>query len=380
MTERILVAMSGGVDSSVAAARLVAAGWDVVGVTLHLWDYPDDGSVKGRCCAPEDIHDARRVADKLGISHYAFDRRELFEREVVAPFVESYLEGETPSPCVRCNRGVKLRELLTLADRLEASRIATGHYARVDHSLPVPRLKRAVDRQKDQSYFLHMLGRSALERLVFPLGESTKAEVRAEAAALALPGALKGESQELCFVPTGRYDELVRARAGDRARPGPIVDATGRQVGQHDGLYRFTVGQRKNLGIALGERAYVVRLDGATDTVHLGARTELEAVGAELTDVTLAEGVTLPLQVGVAVRYRGVETPAQLTERAAGRVEVRFETPVRAVVPGQVAVFYDGDTVVGGGTIVRPLLHDAAHDTTRTADARRPSESAEAAP
>jgi tRNA-specific 2-thiouridylase len=361
VAERVIVAMSGGVDSSVAAARLVAAGWDVVGVTLHLWDYPDDGSVKGRCCAPEDIHDARRVADKLGIPHYAFDRRELFEREVVAPFVESYLEGETPSPCVRCNRGVKLRELFALANRLDAPRVATGHYARIDRTGPTPRLARGADRSKDQSYFLHTLDSAALERLVFPLGESTKAEVRAEAQALALPGALKGESQELCFVPTGRYDELVQSRAGGRARPGPIVDATGRPVGTHDGLFHFTVGQRKNLGVALGERAYVVRLDAATDTVHLGPRTQLDAHGAELADVTLAEGVALPFTARVVVRYRGTEVSAHVVSRQ-GQVVVRFDEPVRAVVPGQVAVFYAGETVLGGGTILRPLRREVASE------------------
>ncbi|HYQ31092.1 MAG TPA: tRNA 2-thiouridine(34) synthase MnmA, partial [Polyangiaceae bacterium] len=221
--ERVLIAMSGGVDSSVAAARLCAQGYDVVGVTLHLWDYPDDGSVKSRCCAPEDVHDARRVADLLGIPHYAFDRRELFQREVVAPFVESYLEGETPSPCVRCNRGVKIRELFQLADRLSAARVATGHYARVLANGTNFELHRGRDHGKDQSYFLHMLGQDALSRLIFPLGDSDKPEIRAEALRLDLPGAQKGESQELCFVPTGRYDAFVAERAPERVRPGPIV-------------------------------------------------------------------------------------------------------------------------------------------------------------
>jgi tRNA-specific 2-thiouridylase len=354
MADRVLVAMSGGVDSSVAAARLVAAGWDVVGVTLHLWDYPDDGSVRGRCCAPEDIHDARRVADKLQIPHYAFDRRELFEREVVAPFVESYLGGETPSPCVRCNRGVKMRELLALGERLNAQRVATGHYARIDHDNGLPRLLRAKDAHKDQSYFLHMLDESALSRLVFPLGDSSKNDVRQEAVELGLPGAEKGESQELCFVPTGRYDELVRARAADRIRPGPIVDRTGRAVGNHTGLVGFTVGQRKNLGIALGERAYVVRLDPETRTVHLGTKEDLACAAATLTDVTLASGVTLPLRAEVVVRYHAKPAAARITPTAAGGAEVRFETPVTAVVPGQVAVFYDGDRVLGGGTITAP--------------------------
>jgi tRNA-specific 2-thiouridylase len=344
--------MSGGVDSSVAAARLVAAGWDVVGVTLHLWDYPDDGSVRGRCCAPEDVYDARRVADTLGIPHYTFDRRELFEREVVGPFVEDYLRGVTPSPCVRCNRGVKMKELLALADRLDARRVATGHYARLDSGSTPPRLLRAKDPGKDQSYFLHMLGPEALERLVFPLGEATKAEVREEAVRLGLPGAEKGESQELCFVPTGRYDELVARRAGDRVRPGPIVDERGKTVGAHEGVFRFTVGQRKNLGVAVGHRAYVVRLDAETATVHLGARDDLASHGAVVEDVTLAHGVELPLCAEVVVRYHAKPVPARIVRSGPARAEIRFEAPVGAVVTGQVAVFYSGDTVLGGGTIV----------------------------
>ncbi len=353
MQGRVLVAMSGGVDSSVAAARLVRGGWDVVGVTLHLWDYPDDGSVRGRCCAPEDVYDARRVADVLGIPHYAFDRRELFDREVVTPFVEDYLRGATPSPCVRCNRGVKMKELFALADRLDARWVATGHYARVDPGPPA-RLCRARDRAKDQSYFLDGLDAKTLTRLVLPLAEATKSETREEATLLGLPGAQKGESQELCFVPTGRYDELVARRAGERARPGPIVDETGRTIGHHDGLFRYTVGQRKNLGVATGSRAYVVRLDADTATVHLGPRDALLARGARLTDIVLHEGTQLPLSVDVAVRYRAPAVPARIVAVGDG-AEVRFDEPVAAVTPGQRAVFYDGDAVVGGGTIVAPL-------------------------
>lgn len=342
--------MSGGVDSSVAAARLLAQGFDVVGVTLHLWDYPDDGSVKSRCCAPEDIHDARRVADALGFPHYAFDRRELFQREVIEPFVDGYLGGETPSPCVRCNRGVKIKELLQLADRLDASRVATGHYARLVERGGRTELHRGRDAGKDQSYFLHMLPEATLARLCFPLGDSDKAEVRAEALRLELPGAAKGESQELCFVPSGRYDSFVSERGSERLRPGPIVDETGKTVGQHQGVHRFTVGQRRNLGVALGKPSYVVAIDPERGRVELGPVEKLMAVAAELSDVSLASDLRFPLRAEVQVRYRGTPLPARIAASGAG-ARVLFDKPVQAVVPGQFAVFYAGERVLGGGLI-----------------------------
>jgi len=363
MSERVLIAMSGGVDSSVAAARLCAQGYDVVGVTLHLWDYPDDGSVKSRCCAPEDVHDARRVADLLKIPHYAFDRRELFQREVVAPFVESYLDGQTPSPCVRCNRGVKIKELFQLADRLSADRVATGHYARVLKTGSVYELHRGKDHGKDQSYFLHMLGQAALSRLVFPLGESEKPEIREEALRLGLPGAQKGESQELCFVPTGRYDSFVAERADGRMRPGPIVNEAGERVGEHEGIFRFTLGQRKNVGVALGQRAYVVGVDAESATVTLGSVDSLYAASAELTEVALAADVTLPLRCAVQVRYRGTPVPAEVRQ-IGERVQLFFEAPVRAVVPGQFAVFFQGERVLGGGMIHATERAPRAQQTT----------------
>jgi tRNA-specific 2-thiouridylase len=344
--------MSGGVDSSVAAARLAADGWEVVGVTLHLWDYPDDGAEKGRCCAPEDQHLARRVADHLGIAHYTFDRRELFRREVVDPFVDAYLDGETPSPCVACNRSVKLRELLPLADRLGAAVIATGHYARVlRDERGVARLHRGRDAHKDQSYFLHMLEAGELARLVLPLGDSTKEEVRAEAFARGLPGAGKGESQELCFVPTGRYDAFVAARADGRLRPGPIVDREGREVGRHAGLHAFTIGQRKGLGVALGKPAFVVGLDACTGAVHLGDEPDLLAASATLDAGTWNDDVVFPLEATVRVRARHDGEAATL-ERAGDGIRVRFHEPVRAVSPGQIAVVYRGDRVLGGARIL----------------------------
>lgn len=360
--ERILVAMSGGVDSSVAAARLHDSGFEVVGVTLHLWDYPqhsgaDEGS-GGRCCAPEDQYDARRVADSLGFAHFTFDRRDLFARSVVEPFVEAYLAGETPSPCTACNRGVKLAELLAIADRLGAQRVATGHYARiVREPSGTPRLCVGADRAKDQSYFLYASPRSWLERLVFPLGESTKAEVRADAARRRLPGAQKGESQDLCFVGGGNraYADFVARSAPGRVRPGRIVDEEGRAVGAHAGVHQFTIGQRKGLGVALGKPAFVTRIDAEEGSVHLGTEQALLSRGAALTDVSLADGVALPARAHVRVRYRHAGQAAVVVGSSAGGASVLFDGPVRAITRGQIAVFYDGDRVLGGGRIAAAL-------------------------
>ncbi len=371
---RIVVAMSGGVDSAVAAARLHEAGHEVVGVTLHLWDYPDEADVKdgtsgkgggghARCCAPEDQYDARRTADALGFAHYTFDRRALFAEKIVAPFVDAYLAGETPSPCTACNRGVKLKELFAIATRLGAQHVATGHYARiVRDDRGTAFLACGNDASKDQSYFLYATPQAELERLVFPLGESTKGEVRAEAVSRGLPGATKGESQELCFVGQGAhaYAAFVEERAEGRVRPGAIVDGDGRVVGQHAGIHRFTVGQRKGLGVALGTPAFVTQLDAESATVHLGTReSALETMGAELDDIVLASGVTMPFEARVRVRYRHEGTLAQVTASTSrdgsANARLRFAEPVRAVTPGQVAVFYDGTRVLGGGRIVRAL-------------------------
>lgn len=349
---RVIVAMSGGVDSSVAALRLLETGYEVVGVTLHLWDYPEE-SERGRCCAPEDQYDARRVADHLGFPHYTFDRRELFQRLVVDPFVEAYLDGRTPSPCVDCNRGVKLRELLPIADRLGASHVATGHYARVVAEGGRFCLHRGADARKDQSYFLHMLRSEELQRLLLPLGDARKEEVRAEAVRARLPGAGKGESQELCFVASGRYDAFVEERAAGRVRPGPIVDDHGQVLGQHAGVHRFTVGQRKGLGVALGRPAFVVGVDASRGAVTIGGEDELASRSARLAaDTWFADDVSLPVEATVQVRARHAGVAAVIEPAAAnGEVTVRFAEPVRAVSPGQVAVAYRGTRVLGGGTI-----------------------------
>jgi tRNA-uridine 2-sulfurtransferase len=343
--------MSGGVDSSVAAARLLAQGLDVVGVTLHLWDTPDDGSVRGRCCAPEDQHDARRVADHLRIPHFSFDRRATFLEEVIDPFVDAYLRGETPSPCVACNRGVKMRELFALADRLGARWVATGHYARVERSPAGTWLLSGRDRQKDQSYFLHALPPAELDRLLLPLGESLKGEVRAEAVELALPGATKGESQELCFIPHGRYDGFVEARAAGRVRPGPIVDDRGNTVGHHEGIHRFTVGQRKGVGVALGKPAFVTGIDAGSGTVRVGSVEALDTSIIEGDGATFAPGVSGVFSARVKVRARHEAAAAEVELREGGLLRVRFMEPVRAVTVGQYAVAYDGDRVLGGARI-----------------------------
>ena len=366
--KRIVVAMSGGVDSGVAAARLHDAGHEVVGVTLHLWDYPDDPEAKGghgRCCAPEDQYDARRTADALGFPHFTFDRRELFAKIVVGPFVEAYLAGETPSPCSACNRGVKTAELFALADRLGADAVATGHYARIGRDPDgTPFLACGLDPKKDQSYFLYTTPREKLERLIFPLGESTKAEVRAEAIARNLPGATKGESQELCFVGCAHaYTSFVEERANGRVRPGNILGQDGRVVGKHEGMHRFTIGQRKGLGVALGTPAFVTEIDSASGDVTLGDESALFVDTAQLEDVVLAPGITLPLEARVRVRYRheGALAAIRATASAGGNATqsaiAEFREPVRAVTHGQTAVFYDGDRVLGGARI-------AAHTKT----------------
>jgi tRNA-specific 2-thiouridylase len=359
--ERIVVAMSGGVDSSVAAARLNDSGFEVVGVTLRLWDYPEQTSAErgnGRCCAPEDQYDAQRVADALGFAHFNFDRRALFAHSVVEPFVEAYLAGETPSPCAACNRGVKLAELLGVAGRLGATRVATGHYARIAREPDeTPRLCMGADRAKDQSYFLYASPRSWLERLVFPLGESTKREVRKEALRRRLPGAEKGESQDLCFVGSGTraYADFVSGRAQDRVRPGRIVDEDGRAVGAHDGVHQFTIGQRKGLGVALGRPAFVTRIDAESGTVHLGGEQSLLSRGATLAEVSLADGVALPTRARVRVRYKHEGEAGVVSGASPGGARVVFDGPVRAITPGQIAVFYDGDRVLGGGRIAAAL-------------------------
>ncbi len=359
----VLVAMSGGVDSSVAAALLRDSGYRVVGATLKLWCYGETAPSGRTCCSLDDIADARRVAARLGIRHLVLDMEGDFEARVVAPFVEAYLAGETPNPCVECNTHLKFGQLLAIADAAGAEHVATGHYARrVDGPGGEAAIARARDRAKDQSYVLWGVPAAVVERMLLPVGEFEKREVRRLAAALGLDVAAKPDSQDICFVQGGRYADFVRARAGGAVVPGPIVDAEGRVVGRHDGVIGFTVGQRRGLGVAAPAPQYVTAIEPATATVRIGPRAALAAGGLTLRRPNrqrrrpLARGERLHVQVraGAAAQPAIVAEPGG-PEPGAPELVVRFDAPVDAVVPGQSAVLYDGDRLVAGGVIAAAL-------------------------
>jgi len=352
MTEprRILVAMSGGVDSSVAAALLREAGYDLIGVTLHLWDAEGAQQV-GRCCAAEDRDDARRTCEHLGVPHYVLDERAAFRKHVVDPFVADYLAGRTPIPCVSCNRTVKLTHLADVAERFGASHIATGHYARLERSADGQiRLLRGRDTNKDQSYFLFGLPQSTLERLVFPLGDLTKPEVREAGRRLGVPNADKPDSQELCFVPDGRVGDFID-RQGRPSKPGRIVDSDGAVLGHHQGVANFTRGQRRGLGLGGGGARYVLRIMATTDDVVVGHERGLYDRQLVAKDAHwVADRPVDTFEGEVRIRYRHRGAVGDVTPTREG-FEVRFAEPQRAITPGQAAVVYRGDEVIGGGFI-----------------------------
>jgi tRNA-specific 2-thiouridylase len=353
VTARVVVAMSGGVDSSVAAALMAERGYEAVGVTLHL------AGPSSRCCSLADADDARRVAERLGIRFFVANYRERFEREVKEAFADAYLAGRTPIPCVTCNSRFKFDYLLDRARAFGAERVASGHYARVDRDPETGRfrLRRAADTAKDQTYFLFELGQDQLARLEMPLGDLTKAEVRARARALGLATAAKPESQEICFVPDGDYARVVeRLRPAALPGEGEIVDGAGRVRGRHPGIHHFTVGQRRGLGIAAERPLYVTGLDAARNRVIVGEATALRVPGARLERVSWIAGETppQPLRARVRIRYRDPGTPAWIEPEGSG-ARVRFDAPVRAVAPGQAAVFERDDQVLGGGWIAAGL-------------------------
>lgn len=357
---RVVAAMSGGVDSSVAAALLVERGYEVIGMSLRLAaESPTPGASSG-CCSIDDFRDAARVAEILGIPHYVIDMREAFHRSVIAPFVEEYLAGRTPSPCILCNREIKFGALHRKARELGAGYVASGHYAIRDHCEGRYRLRRAVDASKDQSYFLFEMGQAELAATIFPLGRLEKEQVRLLAQAKGLPVARKPESQEICFVPDGRYADFVAKQAPDRVRPGVIRDVEGRELGRHEGVHRFTVGQRRGIGVAASEPLYVTSVDAVTATVVTAPRAQLPRWGLEATGVRWTSGYPEPRggRIGVRIRHRHRPVPARLHAVEGDRMRVVFETPEAAVTPGQAAVLYKEDEVIGGGWIARALGED----------------------
>jgi tRNA-specific 2-thiouridylase len=349
---RALVAMSGGVDSSVAAALMLEAGYEVVGVTLKQWEGPGGEMPVAGCCTVGDAEDARRAAAQLDVPYYVLDYVDEFRHEVVDRFGAMYAAGKTPNPCIECNRRVRFRALLERTEELGCEVLVTGHHARVQTDDDgTHHLLKAVDASKDQSYVLHMLDQASLGRVRLPVGEMTKTEVRERAASLGLRTAAKPDSQDLCFVGHGDYRQFIREHFPQAARPGPIVDGTGDVVGTHDGAVDFTIGQRKGLGLNVGEPRYVVAVDAPTATVTIGRKEDLEVAGCRVEDVSFISGAApTESSVDVKVRYRSHPVPARL-EADEGHATVRFDLPQRAVAPGQAAVFYRGDEVLGGGTI-----------------------------
>jgi tRNA-specific 2-thiouridylase len=355
---RIVVAMSGGVDSSVTAGLLHEAGHEVIGVTLQLYDHGTATGRKGACCAGQDIHDARAVADRLGIPHYVIDAEQRFASAVMADFADSYAAGETPVPCVRCNQTVKFNDLTALARGLGAERLATGHYVRRVDGPDGPELHRAADPARDQSWFLFATTRDQLKVALFPLGDiPDKAAVRREAARLGLAVAAKPDSQDICFVPAGSYADVVARLRPDAAAPGEIVDRAGQVLGRHDGVARYTVGQAKRLGTAaeIGSAPQVVvALDARTRRVVVGPRSE-GTTQVPLREVNwLIPAPLAEVRCAVKLRARDVPRPASVRVTASG-AEVVLDSPALPA-PGQACVFYDGDRVLGGGFIVAPFV------------------------
>jgi tRNA-specific 2-thiouridylase len=359
--------MSGGVDSSTVAAILRAEGHNVIGLTMQLWNQrrlagregmPE--AVHGRCCSLDDVYDARRVAQQIGIPYYVVNHEERFERDVVRPFVEEYLSGRTPIPCSLCNNHLKFDQLLIVAQQIGAERVATGHYARVAYDDAKRRwlLKRPADASKDQTYFLFGLTQEQLSRTLFPLGDMTKPQVRDLAHRHGLAIAEKPDSQEICFVPGGDYKRFIDAYLAEQGESlpdttGELVTTGGEVIGEHTGIHNFTVGQRKGLGVATGSPLYVIQISGADRQVIVGSDEHLysRTLRARRTNLISLDGLAEPMRVKVKIRHRHEPAPATIERSGEDEILVTFDEPQRAVTPGQAAVFYDGDTVVGGGWI-----------------------------
>lgn len=369
---KIIVAMSGGVDSSLAAALLQERGHEVIGVTMHLWDGDDERLAESLCCSQEIAESARRVCAQLDIPYYVFNYQKEFRRHVIDYFLTEYAQGYTPNPCLACNRDVKFRALLNRAQALGVDYVATGHYARIGRpttdeqqlaegveavshlsSAVGYQLLRAIDPEKDQAYMLHMLGQNELARLMFPIGEYTKEQVRDMAKARGLASADRPESQDICFVPGGDYRNLLREEKPDSILSGPILDMAGRELGRHGGLPLYTIGQRRGLGVAAAQPLYVVELDPTRNAVIVGPSAALERTSLEATKATFVSGTwpSEPFTCEAQIRSHASPVPAQVIPGESGTICVEFTRPQRAVTPGQAVVLYRGDEVLGGGRI-----------------------------
>jgi tRNA-specific 2-thiouridylase len=348
--------MSGGVDSSVAAALMLRAGYDVVGVTLKQWEGPSGEMPTAGCCTVADAEDARRAAAQLDIPYYVLDYVDEFREAVVDRFGDAYMRGLTPNPCIECNRRVRFHALFDRTRELGFDVLVTGHHARVDEHDGRFRLLKATDPGKDQSYVLHMLGQLELSQIRLPVGEMTKTDVRALAGELGLRTADKPDSQDICFVGDGDYRDFLREHFPTAARPGVVVDTDGAVVGSHSGTVDFTIGQRKGLGVALGGPRYVVDIEPETATVVIGRKDDLLVAGCVVDDVSLVSpDRVLPAEVEVKVRYRAQPVPSKVTRERDGSWEVLFDQPQHGVAPGQAAVIYVGEEVLGGGTITSAI-------------------------
>jgi len=349
--KRVVVAMSGGVDSSLTAALLKEAGYEVIGVTMQIWPrHAPEWDRLGGCCGLEAIEGAKRVAYKLSISHYVMNLRDIFAQRVITDFCREYSLGRTPNPCIRCNQYIKFDALLRRVKKLDADFLATGHYARIDHSPNGYRLLKAIDPTKDQSYFLYTLGQRELQHLLLPIGNLHKAEVRRLAAELGLPTATRRDSQDVCFIPDNDYRSFIAKHIP--LKSGDIVDTEGRVLGRHDGLARYTVGQRQGLGLASNNRLYVLKLDTASNRLVVGTKDQLlsSALFASKLSWVSGEAPKELVSITAKIRYKSPEVAARLHLRD-GVAEVNFHQPQRAITPGQAIVFYQGDAVLGGGII-----------------------------
>jgi tRNA-specific 2-thiouridylase len=351
--KRVVVAMSGGVDSAVAAGLLAREGYDVIGITMRLWtlEDPDAPVGKKRCCSVEDTDDARRAADAIGIPHYVLNMEREFHDRVIDYFVAEYGRGRTPNPCLACNEHVKFRALLDRAVALDADYLATGHYARITHEDGRRRLLRAVDPAKDQSYVLYTLGQAELAKTLFPVGAYGKPQIRELAREMRLELADKPDSADICFVPDGDYRDFVKKRLPVRA--GVVRNESGAVLGAHEGVAGFTIGQRRGIGVAVGEKRFVTAIDPELNVVTIGPEEDLMSAGLVAEHVNWVDRAPdAPVRCDVKIRYRTPATPATVTPLPGGRAHVAFDAPQRAITPGQAAVFYTGEEVLGGGAIL----------------------------